>query len=396
MKAFVCTVLLCTAMAGGWAQALLSPSRPQPKHPALLGAVKRITLSSNALHPLGSAQSVSLPLYDATSPEQLAFDGTNVYLDNWAVGTILQEQIPLLGPARLDTLEILYVGGGAAGSTANMTVRVYGCRSGFVGDDPISQGFPLLYSLVNQSIPNDGSTYLLSLDLGGTVYNAGVDAQGKPFAHDLLVQISFTGTTPPPLLFIANGANSLGLRNDGGLGQTLPSLYPLGAGKFWDDVDNRFHMERYFTGTSDNVWREGANAFWWGGSPLGNWSISVFGSYNFVGVVSNNANVDMTEAKVQINGHPVTVPLLPLPAETLAPQQNARVFTLPLTPNVEHDVRIVMGPPYLVRAKTVTASSPATPVVEDFFLISGDLDGDNEVTLFDFGIFVQSFGEVGD
>jgi hypothetical protein len=229
-----------------------------------------------------------------------------------------------------------------------------------------------------------------------TSAEASGDARRGQADYPVLQQISFTGTTTPPLLFIANGANSLALRNDGGLGQTLPSLYPLGAGKFWDDVDNRFHMERYFTGTSDNVWREGASNFWWGGSPLGNWSLSVFGSYNFVGVVSNNANVDMTEAKVQIDGHPVTVPLVPLPAETLAPQQNARVFTLPLTPDVEHDVRIVMGPPYLVRAKAVTASSPATPVVEDFFLISGDLDGDNEVTLFDFGIFVQSFGEVGD
>jgi hypothetical protein len=396
MKVLVCMLVLCTTMAGAWSQALLNPSRPQLVHPMVLGAVKPVTLPQDGLRPSGAAQSLSLPLYDATSPEQIAYDGRGVYIDNWPVGTILQEQIPLLGPARLDRLEILYVGGGGAGSTANITVRVYGCRSGWVGDDPLTQGFPLLYSLVNQSIPNDGSAYLLSLNLGGTVYSAGVDAANKPFAQDLVVQISFTGTTTPPLLFIANGANSLGLRNEGGYEQQKRSLYPLGAGDFWEDVGNRFHMERYFTGTSDNVWREGTAAYWWGGSPLGNWSISVLGSYNFVGVVSNNANVDMTEAKVQVNGHPVTVPLLPLPAETLAPQQNARAFTLPLTPNVQHDVRIAMGPPYLVRARTVTASSPATPVVEEFFLISGDLDGDNEVTLFDFGIFVQSFGEIGD
>jgi hypothetical protein len=150
-------------------------------------------------------------------------------------------------------------------------------------------------------------------------------------------------------------------------------------------------MERYFTGTSDNVWRQGANNWWFGGSPLGNFSFSVYGSYNFIGMVSNNAGVDMTEAKVQIDGHPLTVPLEPLFVDG-----NIRAFTLPLTPDEEHEVRIVMGPPYLARAKLVTASSPATPVVEDFFLISGDLDGDNEVTLFDFGIFVQSFGEIGD
>lgn len=97
----------------------------------------------------------------------------------------------------------------------------------------------------------------------------------------------------------------------------------------------------------------------------------------------------MTEAKLQIDGHPVTVPL-----ELVV--DAGRMFTLPLVPDVEHDVRVVMGPPYLVRAKSVIASSPAEPVVEDFFLISADLDADNEVTLYDFGILVQSFGEIGD
>lgn len=200
----------------------------------------------------------------------------------------------------------------------------------------------------------------------------------------------FTG--PPaniPDFFIANGANSLGLRNEGGLALQKPSLFPLGAGPFADDVGNRFHMENYFAGTSENLWRQGAGTYWFGGSPLGNFSFTVYGNYNFIGKVSNNAGVDMKEAKVQIDGHPVTVPL-ELVEETV------RAFTLPLKPNVQQDVRIVMGPPYLTRAVTVTASSPATPVVQDFFLISGDLDGDNEVTLFDFGIFVQSFGEVGD
>lgn len=205
------------------------------------------------------------------------------------------------------------------------------------------------------------------------------------------MQLVFTGTNVPGL-FIANGANSLGLRNDGGYAQERAALYPLGAGAFFEDVGNRFHMDQYFTGSSDNVWRQGASNFWWGGSPLGNFSISVYGSYNFVGVISNNAGVDMTEAKLQIDGHPVTVPLVQLQE----PGTSSSTFTLPLKPNTPSEVRVVMGPPYLVRAKSVTASSPATPVIEEFLLISGDLDGDNEVTLFDFGIFLRSFGEIGD
>lgn len=196
----------------------------------------------------------------------------------------------------------------------------------------------------------------------------------------------FTGTNIPAL-FIANGANSLGLRNEGGDSNLLASLYPLGAGAFFGDVGNRFHMENYFIGISQNVWKQGQNNYWWGGSPLGNFSITVRGSYNFVGLISTNAGVDITEAKLRIDGHPVTVPL-----ELIT--DGGRFFTLPLVPDVEHDVRVVMEPPYLVRAKQVTATSPAFPVIEDFFLVSGDLDGDNEVTLFDFGIFVQSFGEI--
>lgn len=390
MKATLCTLLFCTALAGAWAQSLVSPVRPSPMHPMVLGTVKRfVTPARSSLTPASSQQVPTLTLYDATSDSQLAFDGSSVYVFGPASGEVFREQIPLLGPARLDALAILYSAGGAAGSTVSASVQVYGCLSGFVGDGPA--GFPLIASFT-ETIPADG-VYLWILDLGGVVYNAGVDGTGKPYAHDLLVQVVFTGQPNAiPDFFIANGANSLGLRNDGGLAQSLPSLYPLGTGAFWDDVGNRFHYERYFTGTSDNVWRQGTGNYWFGGSPLGNFSFSVYGSYNFIGTVSNNAGVDMSEVKVQIDGHPLTVPLEPIALS----EGTIRAFTLPLTPDVEHDVRIVTGPPYLVRAKTVTASSPATPVVEDFFLISGDLDGDNEVTLFDFGIFVQSFGEIGD
>lgn len=323
-------------------------------------------------------------LYDATSLGQLAYDGS-YWVFGPASGEVFREQIPLLGPARLDTLQILYTAGGQTGSTVDASITVYGCFSGFVGDDPVTNGFPVIATF-NETIPADG-TYLLSLDMGGVVYDAGLDAQGRQYSHDLLVQIVFAGTNIPEL-FIANGGNSLGLRNDGG-GLGITALYPLGAGAFWNDWGNRLHMERYFIGTSDNVWRQGTGNWWFGGSPLGNFSISVQGSYNFVGQVSNNAGVDMTEVKLQIDGHPVTVPL-----ELVAGQ--TRMFTLPLVPDVEHDVRVVMGPPYLVRAKSVMASSPAEPAFEDFFLISADLDGDNEVTLFDFGILVQSFGEIGD
>ncbi|MCS6830377.1 MAG: hypothetical protein RMM08_08285 [Armatimonadota bacterium] len=389
MKALFCTLLLFASLGGAWAQTLVTPVRPKAVHPMILSTVKRfVTPAKSHLAPASAQQAPTLTLYDATSQAQLAYDGSYVYLFGPASGEVFREQIPLLGPARLDALQILYSAGGAAGSTVNATVRVYGCRSGFVGDNPITSGFPLLFSF-SGSIPADG-TYLWTLDLGDAVYNAGNDAQGKPYANDLVVEIVFTGLPANiPDFFIANGANSLGLRNEGGLARQKPSLFPLGAGKFFDDVSNRFHMDMYFTGTSDNVWTQGTGNWWFGGSPLGNFSISVYGNYNFVGKVSNNAGVDMAEVKVQIDGHPVTVPL-----ELVS--DNVRAFTLPLTPNAEHDVRIVTGPPYLVRAKSVTASSPATPVVEDFFLISGDLDGDNEVTLFDFGILVQSFGEVGD
>lgn len=389
MRTFFCTLLLCAAMAGAWAQSVVSLVRTKPVHPMVLSTVKRfVTPAGRSLVPTSAQQAPTLTLYDATSEAQLAFDGTYVYLYGPASQEVFREQIPLLGPARLDALEILYSAGGAAGSTVSATVQVYGCLSGFVGDGPA--GFPLIASFT-ETIPADG-TYLWTLDLGGVVYDAGVDGTGKRYSHDLLVQVVFTGVAANiPSFFIANGANSLGLRNEGGLALSLPSLYPLGAGAFWDDVGNRFHMENYFTGTSQNVWRQGTNNYWFGGSPLGNFSISVYGSYNFVGKVSNNAGVDMTEVKVQVDGHPLTVPLELVPVDG-----TIRAFTLPLTPDVQHDVRIVTGPPYLVRAKSVTASSPATPVVEDFFLISGDLDGDNEVTLFDFGIFVQSFGEIGD
>ncbi|GIV14819.1 MAG: hypothetical protein KatS3mg022_0254 [Armatimonadota bacterium] len=388
MKALLCTLLCFASLPAIWAQTL-APARPRPVHPMALGTVKRfVTPARSHLMPASVQQSPVLKLYDATSDAQIAFDGTYVYLYGPASQEVFREQIPLLGPARLDALGILYSAGGAAGSTVSATVLVYGCRSGYVGDDPVTNGFPLIASF-SDTIPADG-TYLWTLDLGGVVYDAGNDASGKPYSHDLLVQVVFTGAPANiPSFFIANGANSLGLRNEGGLALSLPSLYPLGAGAFWNDVGNRFHMENYFTGISQNVWRQGTGNYWFGGSPLGNFSISVYGSYNFVGIVSNNAGVDMTEAKVQIDGHPVTVPL-----ELIV--DAGRAFTLPLTPDVEHDVRIVMGPPYLVRAKTVATSSPATPVVEDFLLISGDLDGDNEVTLFDFGIFVQSFGEIGD
>lgn len=388
MKAFLCTLLFFASWCSTWAQAL-SPARPRLMHPTVLGTAKRfVTPARSHLTPASVQQSPTLRLYDATSEAQLAFDGTYVYLYGPNSGEIFREQIPLLGPARLDTLDILYSAGGAAGSTVSATVLVYGCRTGYVGDDPATNGFPLIASFTD-TIPADG-TYLWTLDLGGVVYDAGKDASGKPYSHDLMVQVVFTGAPANiPAFFIANGANSLGLRNDGGLALTLPSLYPLGAGAFWSDVGNRFHMENYFTGISQNVWRQGTSNYWFGGSPLGNFSISVSGSYNFVGIVSNNAGVDMKEAKVQIDGHPVTVPLEMIDDAT-------RAFTLPLTPDVEHDVRIVMGPPYLVRAKTVAASSPATPMVEGFLLLSGDLDGDNEVTLFDFGILVQSFGEIGD
>lgn len=387
MKAFVCSFMFCAAAAGAWAQVLWSPALPQPVHPMSLSTAKRIVVRATPLlAPTRLQQEVSLPLYDATSDEQIAFDGTYVYVAGPPSGTVFREQLPLLGPARLDALEILYSASGPAGSTASASIQVYGCLSGSVSDDPVTSGFPLIATF-SGNIPTDG-VYVLTVDLGGVVYNAGNDSRGKQYAHDLVVQATFTGDNVPAF-YIANGANSLGLRNDGGLAQEQPSLFPLGAGKFFDDEGNRLHYERYFIGTSDNNWRQGTNTYFWGGSPLGNFSISVYGSYNFVGKVSNTAGVDMKEAKVQIDGHPVIVPLKLIDDAT-------RVFTLPLTPDVEHDVRIVMGPPYLVRAKTVTASSPAVPVVEDFLLISGDLDGDNEVTLFDFGILVQSFGEIGD
>lgn len=387
MKAFVYSLVLCAAAAGVWAQALWVSTPPQPVHPMSLSTAKRIVVNATpALAPTGLQQQLSLPLYDATSDEQIAFDGTYVYVAGPPSGTVFREQLPLLGPARLDTLELLYSAGGAAGSTANASIQVYGCLSGSVTDDPVSGGFPLIATF-SGSIPTDG-VYILTLNLGGVVYNPGNDPNGRAYARDLVVQATFTGSNVPAF-YIANGANSLGLRNDGGLAQEKPSLFPLGAGQFFSDEGNRLHYERYFTGTSDNNWRQGTGTYWWGGSPLGNFSISVYGSYNFVGTVSNNAGAQITEAKVQIDGHPVTVPLRPV-------EEGVRAFTLPLTPNVAHDVRIVMGPPYLVRAKSVTASSPATPVVEEFPLISGDLDGDNEVTLFDFGILVQSFGEIGD
>ncbi|MGQ9540076.1 MAG: hypothetical protein ACUVTY_03160 [Armatimonadota bacterium] len=387
MKRFslVITALSMFLLANwGDAQVKIAP-RAKPVHPVVLSAVKRIRLPAN--HRLAPATQLAptLTLYDATSDKQLAFDGLSLYVFGPGSGEIFREQIPLLGPARLDTLEILYTSGGAAGSTVNATIIVYGCLSGFVGDDPVANRFPVIATFTD-ALPADG-TYLLTLDLGGVVYDAGSDPEGKPYAHDLLVHMVFTGTNVPSL-FIANGANSLGLRNDGG-GLSVPALFPLGAGAFWDDVGDRFHMDNYFTGTSQNVWRQAVNNYWWGGSPLGNFSITVRGSYNFVGRVFTNAGVDIAEAKLQIDGHPVTVPL-----ELIL--DGGRFFTLPLVPDAEHDVRIVMGPPYLVRAKPVTASSPEMPVIEDFFLISGDLDGDNEVTLFDFGIFVQSFGEIGD
>lgn len=366
-----------------WCEAQ-SLGRIRPVHPALLGAVKQVRLPAKGMHALASQQAPPLMLYDATSLAQLAYDGF-YWVSGPASGEVFREQIPLLGPARLDTLQILYSAGGSAGSTVDASVTVYGCLSGYVEDDPVTQGFPVIATFT-ETLPADG-TYLVTLDLGGVVYDAGTDAQGSQYSHDLLVQLVFTGTNLPEL-FLANGGNSLGLRNDGG-GLEITALYPLGAGAFWDDQANRLHMDKYFIGTSDNVWRQGGENWWWGGSPLGNFSISVQGSYNFVGQVSNNAGVDMTEAKLQIDGHPVTVPL-----EMVL--DGGRMFTLPLVPHVEHDVRVVMGPPYLVRAKSVIASSPAEPVLEDFFLISGDLDGDNEVTLFDFGIVVQSFGEIGD
>ncbi|MEJ5251343.1 MAG: hypothetical protein HPY54_03335 [Chthonomonadetes bacterium] len=384
MKPFVVAMTaLSLLLLVNWCEAQSLP-RIRPVHPALLGAVKQVRLPADNLRPQTPLQGPTLMLYDATSLAQLAYDGAYWVLGP-ASGEVFREQIPLLGPARLDALQILYVAGGAAGSTVNASVTVYGCLSGYIGDDPVAGGFPVIATFTG-TIPADG-TYVLTLDMGGVVYNAGTDAQGRQYSHDLLVQLVFTGTNVPAL-FLANGANSLGLRNDGG-GLEITALYPLGAGAFWNDVGNRLHMERYFIGTSDNVWRQGTGNYWFGGSPLGNFSISVQGSYNFVGQVSNNAGVDMTEAKLQIDGHPVTVPL-----ELVG--DGVRMFTLPLTPDVTHDVRVVMGPPYLVRAKSVMASSPAEPVVEDFFLVSGDLDGDNEVTLFDFGILVQSFGEIGD
>ncbi len=384
MKPFVVAMTaLSLLLLVNWCEAQ-SLRRIRPVHPALLGAIKQVRLPAKGMHSLTSQQGPTLMLYDATSLAQLAYDGS-YWVYGPASGEVFREQIPLLGPARLDALQILYVASGPEGSTVNLSATVYGCLSGFVGDDPVTQGFPVIATFT-ESIPADGA-YLLTLDLGGVVYDAGTDAQGRQYSHDLLVQLVFTGTNLPEL-FIANGGNSLGLRNDGG-GLEITALYPLGAGTFWDDQANRLHMERYFIGTSDNVWRQGTANYWWGGSPLGNFSISVQGSYNFVGQISNNAGVDMTEAKLQIDGHPVTVPL-----ELVV--DAGRMFTLPLVPDVEHDVRVVMGPPYLVRAKSVVASSPAEPVVEDFFLISGDLDGDNEVTLFDFGILVQSFGEIGD
>ncbi len=387
MKALLSSIVVLLALSGAWAQALTPPGRPLPVHPMVPGTAKRIHATATAvLAPTSAQQPVALTLYDATSLDQLAYDGTSVYFYTLPAAAVFREQIPLLGPARLNALEMLYTGTGAAGSTASITIQVYGCRTGSVIEDPIASGFPLLATFTGQ-IPTDG-TYVLTLDLGGVVYDAGVDAGNRRYSHDLVVQIQTTGTNRPGL-YIANGGNSLRLRNDGGLGVTKPALFPLGTGAFWADEGNRFHYERYFIGSSDSNWREGTSTYWWGGSPMGNWSFSVSGSYNFVGKVTNNANVAMTEAKLQINGSPVTVPLEEL-------QDGSRVFTLPLPPNVAHDVRIVMGPPYLVRAKTVTAGSPATPVEEEFVLISGDLDGDNEVTLFDFGILVSSFGEIGD
>ncbi len=387
MKTSLYAALLLVVSASVWAQALRSPSTVVPVHPMVLGTAKRIVVSGTpAMIPATAQQTVTLTLYDATSDEQVAFDGTSVYYYTLPNQTVFREQIPLLGPARLDAIEILYAGTGPAGSTATFTVQVYGCRSGSVSDDPGTSGFPLITTFTGQ-VPTDG-VYSLVLDLGGVVYDAGVDTGNQPYSPDLVVQMVATGTDRPGL-FIANGGNSLRLRNDGGQGSSKPALFPLGSGAFWSDVGNRFHYERYFIGSSDSAWREGGNTYWWGGSPMGNWSISVYGSYNFVGKVSNNADVPLTEAKVQINGSPVTVPLEEL-------EDGSRAFTLPLPPNVAHDVRIVMGPPYLVRAKTVTADSPAAPVEEEFFLISGDLDGDNEVTLFDFGILVRSFGEIGD
>lgn len=285
----VVVMVLGMLLMANWCDARLRVAqRAVPAHPMVLRAVKQIRLPAESLRTLSTLQEPTLTLYDATSENQLAYDGSFVYTYSPNSGEIFREQIPLLGPARLDTLEILYTAGGPAGSTVNATIIVYGCLSGFVGDDPEANLFPVIATFTD-ALPADG-TYLLTLDLGGVVYDAGSDLEGKPYAHDLLVHMVFTGTNVPRL-FIANGANSLGLRNDGG-GLFVPALFPLGAGAFWDDVGDRFHMDNYFTGTSQNVWRQSVNNYWWGGSPLGNFSITVRGSYNFVGRVFTNAGVE--------------------------------------------------------------------------------------------------------
>lgn len=164
MKGLFGTLLFLAGITGAWAQALVSPERPRAVHPMILGTVKRfVTPATTHLAPTSTQQPVTLTLYDATSSEQLAYDGSYVYLYGPSSGEVFRDQIPLLGPARLDALEILYSAGGAQGTTVNATVRVYGCRSGFVGDDPVSSGFPLIASFTG-AIPADG-TYLWTLDL---------------------------------------------------------------------------------------------------------------------------------------------------------------------------------------------------------------------------------------
>jgi hypothetical protein len=75
--------------------------------------------------------------------------------------------------------------------------------------------------------------------------------------------------------------------------------------------------------------------------------------------------------------------------DTVYPDETGR-FALYNAPLGTYDVAF-RGMHWLRRVVPQVSIAPDAPGVE-VYLVNGDIDGDNEVTLFDFGLLVQAFG----